>query len=138
MWLQSSTRELQWLEYLKTVFLKIPNMTSWSVFRNQVTIIICYCFHFKSVLYAVIIAILSWTTLVVHNRYRLEIQGKTLIERTQTMPWKQLNAFILEWKTFCGILLCCLDVSAIIKRSGIEFHDVSLIVKYTHFSILLI
>ena len=36
-WLQSSTRELQWLEYLKSVFLKIPNVTTWSVFQNQVT-----------------------------------------------------------------------------------------------------
>ena len=31
---------------------------------------------------------LSWTTLVVHNRDRPEIHGKTLIERTQTMPKK--------------------------------------------------
>ena len=37
MWLQSSTRELQWLEYLKSVFLKIPYVTTWSVFQNQVT-----------------------------------------------------------------------------------------------------
>ena len=36
-WLQSSTRELQRLEYLKSVFLEIPNVTSWSVFQNQVT-----------------------------------------------------------------------------------------------------
>ena len=41
-------------------------------------------------------------------------------------------------KTFCGILLCCLDASAIIKRNSIEFHDYSLIVKYAHFSILLL
>ena len=33
------TRELQWLEYLKSVSLEIPNVTSWSVFQNQVTII---------------------------------------------------------------------------------------------------
>ena len=39
-WLQSSTRELQWLKYLKSVFLEIPNATSWSVFQNQVTYII--------------------------------------------------------------------------------------------------
>ena len=37
-WLQSSTRELQWLEYLKSIFLKIPNVTTWLVFQNQVTI----------------------------------------------------------------------------------------------------
>ena len=36
-WLQSSTRELQWLEYLKSAFLKIPNVTTWSVFQIQVT-----------------------------------------------------------------------------------------------------
>ena len=36
-WLQSSTRELWWLEYLKSVFLKIPNVTNWLVFQNQVT-----------------------------------------------------------------------------------------------------
>ena len=36
-WLQCSTRELQWLEYLKSVFLEIPNVTTWSVFQNQVT-----------------------------------------------------------------------------------------------------
>ena len=41
-------------------------------------------------------------------------------------------------KTFCGILLCCLDAPAIIKRNGIECHDFSLIVKYAHFSILLL
>ena len=35
--LQSSTRELQWLEYLKSVFLKIPNVTAWFIFQNQVT-----------------------------------------------------------------------------------------------------
>ena len=36
-WLQSTTRELHWLHYLKSVFLKIPNVTTWSVFQNQVT-----------------------------------------------------------------------------------------------------
>ena len=36
-WLQSRNRELQWLEYLKSVFLDITNVTSWSVFQNQVT-----------------------------------------------------------------------------------------------------
>ena len=36
-WLQSSTRELQWLEHLKSVFLEIPNVTTWLVFQNQVT-----------------------------------------------------------------------------------------------------
>ena len=35
-------------------------------------------------------------------------------------------------------LLCCLDAPAIIKRNGIEFHDFSRIVKYAHFSILLL
>ena len=75
---------------------------------------------------------------MVHNRDRLEIWGKPLIERIQTMPKKQPNAFILAWKTFCGILLCCLDAPAIIKSNGIEFHDFLLIVKYAHFSILLL
>ena len=37
-WLQSSTRELQWLEYLKSIFLEISNVTTWSVIQNQVTI----------------------------------------------------------------------------------------------------
>ena len=37
MWLQSSTRKLQWLEYLISVFLEIQNVTIWSVFQNQVT-----------------------------------------------------------------------------------------------------
>ena len=32
-----ATIELQWLKYLKLVFLKIPNVTIWSVFQNQVT-----------------------------------------------------------------------------------------------------
>ena len=27
-WLQSSTMELQWLEYLQSVFLEIPNVTT--------------------------------------------------------------------------------------------------------------
>ena len=36
-------------------------------------------------------------------------------------------------KTFCGILLCCLDASAIIKGNGTEFQDFSWIVKYAHF-----
>ena len=38
----------KWLEYLKSVFLEIPNVTSWSVFQNQVTImeVLCeYCFY---------------------------------------------------------------------------------------------
>ena len=35
--LQSSTRELQWVEYLKLVFLEILNVITWLVFRNQVT-----------------------------------------------------------------------------------------------------
>ena len=40
-WLQStSTRELQWLEYLKSVFLEIPNVTTWSVFQNRVTYVV--------------------------------------------------------------------------------------------------
>ena len=41
-------------------------------------------------------------------------------------------------KTFCDILLCCLEAPAIIKRNGIEFYDFSWIVKYAHFSILLL
>ena len=41
-WLQSSTRELKWFEYLKSVFLKIPNVTTWSVFQNQVTYLATY------------------------------------------------------------------------------------------------
>ena len=41
-------------------------------------------------------------------------------------------------KTFCDIPLCCLDATAIITRNGFEFHDYSLIVKYTRFSILII
>ena len=41
-------------------------------------------------------------------------------------------------KTFCGILLCCLDAPAFIKRNGNEFHDFLLIVKYAHFHILLL
>ena len=36
-WLQSSTRELQQLEYFKLVFLKIPNGITCSVFQNQFT-----------------------------------------------------------------------------------------------------
>ena len=36
-WLQSSTRELQWLQHLKSVFLKLPNVTTWSVFQDQIT-----------------------------------------------------------------------------------------------------
>ena len=35
--IKSSTRELQWLEYLKSVFFEIPNVTTWPVFQNQVT-----------------------------------------------------------------------------------------------------
>ena len=38
-WLQSSTRDLQWLEYLKSVFLEIPNVTTWLLFQNKLT----YC-----------------------------------------------------------------------------------------------
>ena len=41
-------------------------------------------------------------------------------------------------KTFCGILLCCLDASAITKKNGIKFNDFSQIVKYDHFSTLLL
>ena len=35
-WLKSSTREPQEFQYFKLVFLKLPNMTTWSVFQNQV------------------------------------------------------------------------------------------------------
>ena len=38
-------------------------------------------------------------------------------------------------KSFCGILLCCLDAPENIQRNGIEFYDFSQIMKYTHFSI---
>ena len=38
-WLHSSTRELQWLQYLKSVFLETPNVTTLLVFQNQVTFI---------------------------------------------------------------------------------------------------
>ena len=34
-WLKSSTREVQWLEYLKLVFLEMPNVTTWSVFQKS-------------------------------------------------------------------------------------------------------
>ena len=68
--------------------------------------------------------------LVVHNRDRLEILGKALIECTQT-------SLMLDEKIFCGILLCCLDASIIIKRNGIEFHDFSWIVKNYEISIWL-
>ena len=37
-WLQYSMREPWWLQYLKSVFLKISIVTVWSVFQNQVTI----------------------------------------------------------------------------------------------------
>ena len=36
-WLQSSTREPWWLQYLNLAFLEIPNVTIWSVFQDQVT-----------------------------------------------------------------------------------------------------
>ena len=43
-WLQSSTRKPQWFQYLKLVFLEIPNVTTWLVFQNQVTIYVkLYC-----------------------------------------------------------------------------------------------
>ena len=36
-WLQYNTRKPQWFQYIKLIFLKIPNVTTWSVFQNQVT-----------------------------------------------------------------------------------------------------
>ena len=42
-WLQSSTRELQWLEYLNSAFLEILNVITWSVFQNPVTYNACIC-----------------------------------------------------------------------------------------------
>ena len=36
-WLKSSTRELQWLQYFKMVFLKIPNVPLRMVFTETVT-----------------------------------------------------------------------------------------------------
>ena len=36
----SSTRELQWLEYLKSIFLEIPNVTTWLDFQTQITYMI--------------------------------------------------------------------------------------------------
>ena len=39
-WLKSSTTKLQWFQYLKLVFLEIPNVTIQLVFQNQVTYMI--------------------------------------------------------------------------------------------------
>ena len=39
-WLQSSTREPWWLQYFKSLLLKMPIVTIWSVFQNQVKLII--------------------------------------------------------------------------------------------------
>ena len=41
-WLQASTREPYWLQYL---FLKTPNVTIRSVFKNQITYMKSMCFH---------------------------------------------------------------------------------------------
>ena len=49
MWLQSNTRELQWLQYLNSVFLEIANVTSWSVFQNQVTFVNIMILHSEEI-----------------------------------------------------------------------------------------
>ena len=36
-WLQSSTTKPQWFQFFKLGFLKIPNVTIWSIFQNQAT-----------------------------------------------------------------------------------------------------
>ena len=36
----SSTREPWWLQYLKSLLLKIVFVTTWSVFQNQVTYVV--------------------------------------------------------------------------------------------------
>ena len=38
-WLYCTIGELQPIEYLKSVFLEIPNVTTWTVFQNKVTYI---------------------------------------------------------------------------------------------------
>ena len=50
---------------------------------------------------------------------------------------KSIHIYIVI-KTFCGIILCCLDASVITTRNDNELHDFSKIMKYTHFSILLL
>ena len=40
-WLQSSTTNPQWFQYLKLVFLKISNVRTWLVFQNQITYMSC-------------------------------------------------------------------------------------------------
>ena len=42
-WLQSSTREIQCHEYLKLVFLEIPNVRFGTVFQNPATYYVCVC-----------------------------------------------------------------------------------------------
>ena len=80
---------------------------------------------------------ISWTMLVVHNRDQPEIQGTpNKIHTSHALQAAQ--CFYIVMKSFCGILLCCLDAPPIIKRNGIEFHDFWRIVKYAHFSILLL
>ena len=39
-WLYCTIGELQPIEYLKSIFLEILNVTTWSVFQNKVTYVI--------------------------------------------------------------------------------------------------
>ena len=87
--LQSSTKELQWLEYLKSVFLKIPNVTTQLVFQNQVTNNRLNTNYFLHIL---------------HTYSSCQIEVRTCINRTWTLSTIKI---ILNYSVCVPILKHC-------------------------------
>ena len=78
-WLQSSTRKLQWLEYLNSIFPEIPNLISWSVFQDQVahiqTVSTRYPFTTKKANFRITYKTIQLKTLIVPFRFPLQLVG---------------------------------------------------------------
>ena len=57
-WLYCTVGELQPIEYLKSVFLEILNVTTWTVFQNKVTYLHAYDIHYIVVTWARVVCLI--------------------------------------------------------------------------------
>ena len=108
---------------------KIPNssLCVWWVFLYTIT-----RFILKERIFHELSFHVWWTMLAVHNK--IDQKFRETPNRVYTNhAVKATKFFYIVMKTFCGILLYCLDASPIIKRYGIRLHDFWQIVKYAHF-----
>jgi len=76
----------------------------------------------------------SWTTIVVHNRDRLEILWNFPIEHTKNHP----RRFRFTWKSVQTFLYNSLAHQNIVKRISYSVHSFWCVSKSAHFSILLL